>query len=111
MELFSVNFTIKELPELFDKLSLNGTFMISGAITMIISTFNQYELGLKLGVLTLTFGAFYRVQLHINRAMPAHLKYHSVSRVFWINLFKFFLWTITLSLYLFFVDKVVFNLF
>ena len=102
---------INNLPAVFEKMSLNGTFMIVGSTLLIISTMTQYESGMKLGVVTLVFGAFYRVQLHINRALPANPKYHSKQRVFWVNILKFCLWVVTLSLYVLAVHRIVFNFF
>ena len=98
---------VDNISEILEKISLNNIFLFVGAFATIFSVISRYDLGIRIGVITLIFGGILRVQLHLNKALPAHPRYHSKKRVFFVNIGRFLLWLLTLFLYSYSINKVL----
>ena len=101
-----MNLNINNISKILEAISLNNTFLFLGAVVVIISVFTQYDIGLKIGLITLVFGGLFRVQLHINKALPTNRRRDSKTRLFVINMIKLGLWILTLFLYIYCVNKI-----
>lgn len=97
---------IEDISRVLEKISLNGAFLVVGGIVMVLSILTQHDIGLKIGIVTLVFGGLYRVQLHINRALPTNPRRDSAMKLFIINIVKLILWIFTLGLYFYSINKI-----
>lgn len=95
-----------KVERILDNVTVNRTFLGVGAIISIISTISEYEIGLRLGFLTLFFGGVFRIVGILTTNIPIKRKQTSLRNIFYVSL-KFFIWVAAFSLYAFYLRKLL----
>lgn len=93
------------LPNLLEKVYLNSTFLVLGFVITSISIFSKYELGIKLGILTLFFGGIFRVLNIIGSTFPNFRKEKKNLKFFFLGIIKFSLYLIPLLIYFYLANN------
>jgi len=78
-----------------------------GALIIGYSIVAQYEIGLRIGVVTLIFGGVLRVLNIVGKAIPTQNRKNPTSILFLLSLLKFSLWIIVLFLYFVCINKIL----
>jgi len=97
-----------DVSKILDKVKLGNTFLAFGLIVSTITVALKYELGLKIGLLTLFFGGGFRLLniLEKHLLQPNNFKVTSSAGIT-ITFLRFIIWLIALLLYGFYLNKII----
>lgn len=92
--------------KLFEKISINTTYLIVGAFLSFTGPLVKSDLVLKIGLLTLFFGGVFRfLGLIVNR-IPLHEKIDSFKDLIF-SIIKFLIWIVVFTIYGYFLNNLI----